>query len=41
MKEMYNNYDEEEDDWDLPEVKNNIFLLFFVFFLIFTSNKST
>ena len=20
MKEMYNNYEEEEDDWDLPEV---------------------
>jgi len=37
---MYNNYDEEEDDWDLPEVKNNVFLLYFVF-LIFTSNKST
>jgi hypothetical protein len=22
MKEMYNNYEEEEDDWDLPEVFN-------------------
>ncbi len=21
MKEMYNNYEEEEDDWDLPEVR--------------------
>ena len=20
MKEMYNNYEEEDDDWDLPEV---------------------
>jgi hypothetical protein len=24
MKEMYNNYEEEEDDWDLPEVFNLI-----------------
>ena len=22
MKEMYNNYEEEEDDWDLPEDKD-------------------
>ncbi len=22
MKEMYNNYEEEEDDWDLPEEKD-------------------
>jgi hypothetical protein len=21
MKEMYNNYEEEEEDWDLPEVR--------------------
>ena len=30
MKEMYNNYEEEDDDWDLPEVKiissRNIYL---------------
>ena len=24
MKEMYNNYEEEDDDWDLPEVKYSI-----------------
>ncbi len=24
MKEMYNNYDEEEEDWDKPEVNNNM-----------------
>jgi hypothetical protein len=23
MKEMYNNYDEEEEDWDKPEVHKN------------------
>ena len=22
MKEMYNNYEEEDDDWDLPEEKD-------------------
>ena len=22
MKEMYNNYEEEEEDWDLPEEKD-------------------
>ena len=21
MKEMYNNYEEEDDDWDMPEVR--------------------
>ena len=25
MKEMYNNYEEEDDDWDLPEVTYSIF----------------
>ena len=25
MKEMYNNYEEEDDDWDLPEVIDFIF----------------
>ena len=25
MKEMYNNYEEEDDDWDLPEVFSLIF----------------
>ena len=25
MKEMYNNYEEEDDDWDLPEVTSFIF----------------
>ena len=24
MKEMYSNYEEEEDDWDLPEVRIRI-----------------
>jgi hypothetical protein len=24
MKEMYSNYEEEEDDWDLPEVKYKV-----------------
>ena len=23
MKEMYNNYEEEDDDWDLPEVSKH------------------
>ena len=23
MKEMYNNYEEEDDDWDLPEVSEH------------------
>lgn len=23
MKEMYRNYEEEEEDWDLPEVSKN------------------
>ena len=26
MKEMYSNYEEEEDDWDLPEVLTNMAL---------------
>ena len=26
MKEMYNNYEEEEEDWDLPEVGLNSFM---------------
>ena len=25
MKEMYNNYEEEDDDWDLPEVIGLVF----------------
>lgn len=26
MKEMYNNYEEEEEDWDLPEVSFTIYV---------------
>ena len=43
MKEMYNNYEEEDDDWDLPEVK--LFHLNFFFDisqpLHFLGNKTT
>jgi len=34
MKEMYNNYEEEEDDWDLPEVFKLIHNYEEIFFII-------